>query len=79
MSLTVTCACGSACWITNVLSRLPVLLIWMADINRMIFMMRIKKLMMPRLVITESGGLRGWVGQGVGVVREFGWSGSWVG
>ena len=31
-------------------------------------MMRIKKLMMPRLVITESGGLRGWVGQGVGVV-----------
>ena len=51
----------------------------MADINRMIFMMRIKKLMMPRLVITESGGLRGWVGQGVGVVREFGWSGSWVG
>ena len=40
----------------------------MADINWMIFMMRIKKLMMPRLVITESGGLRGWVGQGVGVV-----------
>ena len=31
-------------------------------------MMRIKKLMIPRLVITESGGLRGWVGQGVGVV-----------
>ena len=40
----------------------------MADINWMIFMMRIKKLMMPRLVITESGGLRGWVGQGVGVL-----------
>ena len=44
----------------------------MADINWMIFMMRIKKLMMPRLVITESGGLRGWVGQGVGVVGESG-------
>ena len=40
----------------------------MADINRMIFMTKIKKLMMPRLVITESGGLRGWVGQGVGMV-----------